>query len=173
MKAISLFAFLLVVIGPSWAEDPFTLVENLVSQHTQSPSAAPAMTLEQLEQIAMQANPEIRVASRRVAIAEAHIPGAGALEDPSFMYRGWQVPLKQPWNYNAAQNMFMIGQSFPGLGKRGLRSEIAGDEVQVAKAGLEAKKREIGTRARKAFYDLLRYADELRVHDEQVAIARQ
>ena len=79
MKAASLFAFLLAVIGPSWGEDPFTLAEHLLAQHAQTQSAAPAMTLKQLEQIAMQANPEIRVASRRVAIAEAHVPGAGAL----------------------------------------------------------------------------------------------
>jgi outer membrane protein TolC len=173
MKTISLLACALALASTLWAEDPFKSAESLLARHAHRQSAAQALTLEQVEQIAMQANPEVRVTARQVAIAEAHIPGAGALEDPSFMYRGWQVPLKQPWNYNSALNMFMLGQSFPGPGKRGLRSEIAGDEVQVAKAELEAKKREIGTRTRKAFYDLLRYVDELRVHDEQVAIARQ
>src|SRR5438045_4643308 len=89
------------------------------------------------------------------------------------MYRGWQVPLSQPWNYNSAMNMFMIGQSFPGPGKRGVRSQIAGDAVTIAKAELEAKKREISAGVRKGFYDLLRNADELKIHDEQVAIAKQ
>jgi outer membrane protein TolC len=70
-------------------------------------------------------------------------------------------------------NMFMVDQSFPGPGKRALRSEVATDAISVAKAELEAKKREISVAVRKAFYDLLRTADELKVHDEQVGIARQ
>jgi outer membrane protein TolC len=70
-------------------------------------------------------------------------------------------------------NMFMVGQSFPGPGKRALRSQVATDAIGVSKAELEAKKREVSAAVRKAFYDLLRSRDELRVHDEQVGIARQ
>lgn len=155
-------------------DDPFTAASRALPQeHSHANPAVRPLTLEQLEQIALQANPEIRLAARKVVTAEAHISGAGALEDPSFMYRGWQVPLSQPWNYNSAMNMFMIGQSFAGSGKRGLRSQIAGDAVAIARAELEAKKREISARVSMAFYGLLRNADELRIHDEQVAIARQ
>src|SRR5438132_8243706 len=57
--------------------------------------------------------------------------------------------------------------------KRALRLQVATDAISVTKAELEAKKREISAQVRKAFYDLLRTNDELRVHDEQVAIARQ
>jgi outer membrane protein TolC len=89
------------------------------------------------------------------------------------MYRGWQVPLAKPWDYNAAMNMFMVGQTFPGPGKRALRSLVANDGISIAKADLEARRREISAEVRKAFYDLLRTDDELRVHDQQVAIARQ
>ena len=41
-------------------------------------------------------NPEIHLAARKVAAAEAHVPLAGALDDPQAMYRGWQVPLTHP-----------------------------------------------------------------------------
>ena len=54
------------------------------------------LTLDEAERIALEENPEIHVAARRVAMAEAHIPAAGALDDPQFMYRGWQVPLNIP-----------------------------------------------------------------------------
>lgn len=156
------------------ADDPFAAASRSLPQtHSHASSAAPALTLAQLEQIALQANPEIRLSARKVAAAEAHIPGAGALEDPSLMYRAWQVPVTQPWNYNAAMNMFMVGQNFPGPGKRGLRSEIANDSVIVAKAELDQKKREIAAGVRKAFYGLLRSGDELKIHDEQAAIAKQ
>ena len=156
------------------ADDPYeAALTALPPQHAHaSPNVTP-ITVEQAEQIALQANPEIRVAARKVAMAEARVSGAGALDDPSVMYRGWQVPLTKPWDYNAAMNMFMIGQSFPGPGKRALRSQVAIDAISIAKGELEAKKREISAAVRKAFYDLLRSADELRVHDEQVGIVRQ
>ena len=156
------------------ADDPYEAALALLpQQHSHSKSNVPPITLDEAERIALQANPEIRVAARKVTTVEAHVSGAGALDDPSVTYRSWQVPLKQPWNYNAAMNMFMIGQTFPGPGKRALRSQIAGDAVTIAKSDLDAKKREVSAEVRKTFYDLLRNNDELRVHDEQVAIARQ
>jgi cobalt-zinc-cadmium efflux system outer membrane protein len=174
MKTV--FLFLLIFLAASFAaaaDDPYeSALRGMPQQHSHAKTNAPPLTLEQAEQIAMQANPEIRVTARKLAMAEAHVSGAGALEDPSLMYRGWQVPLRQPWNYNAAMNMFMVGQSFPGPGKRALRSQVATDAVRTAKAELEATKQSVSAQVRKAFYGLLRNADELRVHDEQVAIAR-
>jgi outer membrane protein, heavy metal efflux system len=175
MKVICICAFFFsVCVLASRAEDPFAAASRALPQeHSHAAHAVPALTLDELEQVALRANPEIKLAVRRVVTAETHVSGAGALDDPSLTYRGWQVPLSQPWNYNAAMNMFMVGQNFPGPGKRGLRSQIANDAVAVAKAELEAKRREVSAGVRKAFYDLLRNGDELKIHDEQVAIARQ
>jgi len=175
MKAFLMCVLVCVFAGVAIAAvDPYEAALTAMPQeHSHTSSNVPSITVEQAEQIALQANPEIRVAARKVAMAEAHISGAGALDDPSVMYRGWQVPLTKPWDYNAAMNMFMVGQSFPGPGKRALRSQVATDAINVVKAELAAKKREISAAVRKAFYDLLRTADELRVHDEQIGIARQ
>jgi outer membrane protein TolC len=175
MKVIFVCVFFFAVfIRAAQAEDPFeTASRALPQEHSHARPTVPSLSLEELERIALQANPEIKLAARRVVTTETHVSGAGALEDPWLMYRGWQVPLSQPWNYNAAMNMFMVSQNFPGPGKRGLRSQIANDAVSVAKAELEAKRREVSAGVRKAFYDLLRNADELKIHDEQVVIARQ
>ena len=175
MKAIFLWilvsAFATIAVA---ADDPYDVALSLLpQQHSHPTSNVTPITLDQAEQIALEANPEIRLAARKVGVAEAHVSGAGALDDPSVMFRSWQVPLSQPWNYNAAMTMFMVGQSFPGPGKRALHSQIAGDAVSIAHAELEAKKHEVAASVRKAFYDLLRSHDELTVHDEQVAIARQ
>jgi outer membrane protein TolC len=129
--------------------------------------------LEAAQSAALANNPEIRLAARRVAVAEARQPAAGALDDPSLMYRAWGVPLNAPYDLNQAQNMFMIGQNFPGPGKRALRSQVASEDIAIAKAGLEAVKRDVAWRVRSAFYTLLRNNEELRIHDEQVALARQ
>jgi outer membrane protein, heavy metal efflux system len=136
-------------------------------------SSGPALQLGEVEQIALAGNPEIHVAARRVAMAEAHVPTAGTLEDPQFMYRGWGVPLNKPWDYNAAQNMFMITQTLPGRGKRGLQSSIARSDVGQAKAELESARLKVRVEVRKAFSDLLLAQGETEIHDQHVDIARQ
>ena len=144
----------------------------LLPQH-HAAASGPALTLDEIERAALVGNPEILVAARRLAAVEAHVPQAGALDDPALMYRGWQVPLRQPWSYNAAQNMFMLSQTFPGFGKRSLRTSVAESGVAEAKAALEATRLDVRIRVRKAFYDLLRAEDGLRIHDEHVDIAHQ
>jgi cobalt-zinc-cadmium efflux system outer membrane protein len=175
MKVLRVFALILITANLALADDPFAESNILLSaatQHRQSPSVSP-VTLAELQEMAMRSNPEIRIAVRRLSVAQSRVPGAGALDDPTFMYRDWGTPLKKPWDLNQAQNMFMYSQTLPGPGKRGLRSEIAGKEAEVAKAELEAVRRDVSTRVSRAFYDLLRNNDELRIHDQQVIIARQ
>ena len=182
MKPIHVVLLVFVLLGSvrmSWTESaadgtdelPGTAV--LLPQHRALDGAGPAYTLDEVEDMALRGNPEIQVAARKMLAAEAHVPSAGALDDPSFMYRGWQVPLSQPWNYNAAQNMFMLSQTLPGRGKRALRTSVAEADVAEAKAALDATKLDIRIRIRKAFYDLLGAEDELRIHDEHIDIARQ
>ena len=155
------------------AENPFPAAEALLPQHQHAESSGPVLTLDEIEQMALVGNPEIRVAVRQLAVVKAHVPAAGALDDPFLMYRGWGDPLSQPWNYNTAQNMFMVSQTFPGFGKRGLRTDIARSDVTEAKAALENTRLNVRVQIQKAFYDLLRAQDELSIHDEHVAIARQ
>jgi outer membrane protein TolC len=182
MKALRVVLCLSLFLGseilsraqsPADGSDKLSAVASLLPQHHHSDVSGPIFDIEQIEKMALDANLEIRVAVRKVAVAEAHVPSAGALDDPSLMYRGWQVPLRQPWNYNAAQNMFMIGQTLPWPGKRGLRTNVAEAEVAEAKAALAVTKLDIRIRARKAFYDLLRAEDGLRIHDQHVDIAHQ
>ena len=166
------FVMCACVLGVA-AEDPFPAAEALLAQHRHSAASAPAFKLDEVEQMALAGNPEIRVAARQLAGAEARVPTAGALDDPFFMYRGWGVPLRRPWDYNAAQNMFMLSQTFPGFGKRGLRTDVARSDVTEAKEALNNTRLAVRVRVRKAFYDLLRAQNELRIHDEHIAIARQ
>jgi outer membrane protein TolC len=132
-----------------------------------------ALTLSEAERMALQRNPDIAIQARRVAMTEAGVPAAGSLDDPEFMYRGWGVPLNQPQNYNAAQNMFMVTQAFSGRGKRALRTDIAKSDVSEARDALDEIRLHVRIEVRKEFYDLLGAQDELRIHDEHEAIAKQ
>ncbi len=174
---VVLCAFILIssLYGQTPADDSHGLstVATLLPQHHAVDWAGPGLSLDEVERMALAENPEIRVAARRLAVVEAHVSAAGALDDPSVMYRGWSVPLRKPWDYNAAQNMFMFSQTFAGLGKRELRTSVAESDVAEAKAALEAVRLDVRVRVRKAFYDLLRAQDGLRIHDQHVDIARQ
>jgi cobalt-zinc-cadmium efflux system outer membrane protein len=145
----------------------------LLTRESAAQPSGPALTLDELERMALLRNPEVAVAAKRAAMAEASVPSAGALDDPQAMYRGWGVPLRQPWNYNQAQNMFMVTQALPGPGKRSLRTSVAASEVVEAKDQAAAVRLSVRVQVRKAFYDLLAAQDELRIHDEHVGIARQ
>jgi outer membrane protein TolC len=89
------------------------------------------------------------------------------------MYRGWGTPILEPWNLNQTQHMFMYSQTLPAAGKRALRYEAASLQADVSEAELDAVKLDIASKVRSAFYELLRNNDELRLHDEQIALTRQ
>ena len=176
---ISVFCILVAgVPGASRAQAPtetdgLSAIAALFEQHHEPEASSPALTLDEVERIALAENPEIAAAARRVAIAQAHVPAAGALDDPVAMYRGWGVPLEKPWDYNAAQTMFSVSQTLPGAGKRALRANVAESNVDVARAQLEQVRLEVRVRIHKAFDNLLLAQDELRIHDQHVDIARQ
>lgn len=156
------------------AKDPaFGSLPMLLSKAPTTPTDVVPLTLDEVERSALQANPEIEVAARRVAMARAHVPVAGALDDPMAMYRGWGVPLKKPWDYNAAQNMFSISQAFVSSSKRNLRTNVAQADVDQAQANLEAARLDVRVRVRKAFFDLLVSEEQSRIHAQHVAIAQQ
>ena len=130
------------------------------------------MSLEEIEREAMANNPEIHAAAARVAVAKAHAPVVGALDDPLLMYRNWGTPLEKPWDWNQAQHMLMYQQTLPGRGKRAARTEVANQQATESEAQIEVVKREVGVRVRKAYYDMLRSADEHRIHDQQMQLSK-
>src|SRR5262249_21553072 len=145
----------------------------LVQEHQPHRSNVPPMSLSEIEAAALQNNAEIKEMQERVRQAKAGVGTSTGFGDPSFMYWGWGTPIQRPWDVNQTQHMFMLSQTFPALGKRELRFEAANQGVDVAEAALEAMELDVAARVRAQFYELLRNDDELRLHDEQIALARQ
>ena len=137
------------------------------------PPRAQTMTLEEIEREAAANNPEIRAAEARAAVMKARTPAAGALDDPMVTYRNWGTPLEKPWDWNQAQHMLMYEQTLPGPGKRMARTEVANQQAAETEAQIEIVKREIAVRVRASYYDLLRSADEHRIHDQQMELSKQ
>src|SRR5213593_2250910 len=145
----------------------------LVQEHELHRSHVAPLMLAGIEATALENNREIAAMKERVTLAKAGITPATAIDDASFTYRAWVTPLLAPWNVNQTQHMFMFSQTLPAAGKRELRYEAASQAVEVAEAQLEATKLDVTARVRGTFYELLRNQDELRLHDEQIALARQ
>lgn len=176
MKSRSVVLFLVLAGAMAWAQGPLDGAEKVLQAAAGSMPAeknAEPITLDEALAAAMRDNAEIRAAERQVAAAQSQKPIAGALDDPQLMVKSWGVPLRQPWNANQSQNMIMYAQSLPGPGKRALRTQVAAEDVAIAQAALAARQRDVASRVRKSYLDLLRNADEMRVHDDQVALARQ
>jgi outer membrane protein TolC len=164
---------LLFAVWPLAAQqDAAAAADALLAQHHLE-TGAPTYTLDDLEAAALASNPELKAVAARVAVLDARVPQAGALDDPMFQARVWGVPLAHPWDLNQSQNMLMISQALPGPGKRGLADRIARGDVAISREQLEAQRRDVMLQVRKAYYDLLRNRDELLLHDRQVGLARQ
>jgi outer membrane protein TolC len=136
-------------------------------------SAAASLSVDEAVAEARQANPEIRAAVRRLSLVQLKITTARSLDDPMLEVRDWSTPLREPWDLNQAQLMFMLQQTFPSRQKRDLRAKLAGDDAGVAAEDLEALRQEVDASVRKACADLMRNADEMKLHDRQAALLKE
>jgi outer membrane protein TolC len=136
------------------------------------PAAVP-MSVDEAVALALQANPEIRAAVRRLSLAQLKITTARSLDDPMFMVRDWDTPLRQPWDLNQAQMMFSLQRSFLSRQKRDLHAKVAGDDAEVASSELESVRQEVTVEVRKACADLLRNTDEMKLHNRQASLLKE
>jgi outer membrane protein TolC len=122
---------------------------------------------------ALQSNPEIRAAVRRLSLAQLKTGTARSLDDPMLMMRDWDTPLRKPWDLNQAQLMVSLQQTFPDRQKRDLRAKLAEDDAGVAAIDLETLRQGVSAEVRKLCAELMRNADEMKVQDRQVSLLKE
>jgi outer membrane protein TolC len=138
-----------------------------------APSAAASITVEDAVSAALEANPQIHVAVRRLTLAQSRTATARSLDDPMLMVRDWDTPLRQPWDLNQAQMMVSLQQTFMSRQKRNLRARIAGDDAEIAASELESLRQEVAAEVRKACADLKRNGEEMRLHERQASLLKE
>ncbi len=131
------------------------------------------LSVEEAVAEALLSNPELRAAVRRLSLAQLKTTTAHSLDDPMLMVRDWDTPLRKPWDLNQAQTMFMLQQSFLNKEKRNVRANVAGDDANVAASELESLQQEVSVDVRKSCADLMRNADEMKLHDRQAALLKE
>lgn len=138
-----------------------------------APAAAVPITVEDAVAAALDANPQIHAAVRRLTLARSKTATARSLDDPMLMVRDWQTPLRQPWDLNQAQVMVSIQQTLVNKQKRDMRATVAGDDAEMAASDLESLRQDVAAQVRKACADLNRNAEEMKLHDRQSSLLKE
>jgi outer membrane protein TolC len=139
-----------------------------------NPDAATAsLSVDEAVAAALESNPEIRAAVRRLSLAQLKTATARSLDDPMLMMRDWDTPVTKPWDLNQAQLMVSLQQTFPSRQKRDQRAKVAQDDAGVAAFDLETLRQEVSAEVRKLCIDLMRNADEVRLQARQSSLLKE
>jgi cobalt-zinc-cadmium efflux system outer membrane protein len=131
-----------------------------IENQTPQPSAETAITLEELVREALEKNPGIKSAARRVRAMRARIPQARSLPDP-VVSGGWMGDIVPPFGvqegFPPSARSISATQEIPFPGKLKLRGEIADREAEAAWWEYESTRRQVVADVKVAYYDYFYY----------------
>lgn len=149
----------------------FSLVLALASSASAAQVAAPPLPgapsrpggleadplLTTLIQQARASRPELAQARSRLEAQRERVPQAGALPDPTLTLGLQNDGFKaiEIGRMEASWGILMASQTFPWLGKRGLRSELASLEARAAQADLARAELSLRAEVERGYLDLL------------------
>ena len=95
---------------------------------------------------------------RQVEAKQARVPQAGALPDPMLisgvLNEGRPIPFETLGTKDFSEVYVGVSQDLPYPGKRGLRENVAREEVTAAKWAYEAVRRSVAAQVAETYYDL-------------------
>jgi cobalt-zinc-cadmium efflux system outer membrane protein len=154
------FALLTVVVlstGPAQAQTP--------------PSTAPAITLEQLEQLALQNNPTGAAATAGIDAARARTRQAGAFPNPVVGYSGEEI--KTGDLDRRGEHGFFVEQTIPLGGKLRLSRNVFQKTIEQAEAVRDLQRLRILSSVRQAYYSVLLTERRIEVQERLAALASE
>lgn len=144
------------------------ITAQVVIGETPAASDESTLTVDDVVRTALAKNPAVQSAAHGVAAQRAKVPQASALPDPTFGV-GWMgnprpfsVQTGDPSSYRSVSAMQMV--PFPG--KRSLRGQIAGKEVDASQWDLEAVRRRVVEEVKAAYYDYWYYDKAIRTTEQ-------
>jgi len=132
------------------------------------------LTLSELVAQALENNPEIQEAKRKVESVHGKAGQATYLEDPEVNLEAWGIPLNRPLSFRSS-NPILVGlrQKLPFFGKRALQSEMAGQEVRMAEEEVRAKEIDIAAKVRSVHAESFMAAKTVEINRELLELMRQ
>ena len=139
---------------------------------TAPPQAASAITLQELEQIAVENNPTVRAAQSAVDAARARARQAGAWPNPLVGYAADELTPQHDGNPRGTHGVF-IEQAIPLGGKLRLGRAVFDRTADEALARAELQQRRILSSVRTVFYQLLTAQRRIEVHERLAALGSE
>ncbi|MBI1929220.1 TolC family protein [Candidatus Poribacteria bacterium] len=136
------------------------------------PGTEHLFTLDQLLEVALRENPDLRAAQQSWEAAKARIPQAKALDDPQIGMMFNQVPQGNTNPLEPNNSLYRLQQMIPFPGKRSLRGQVAEKGADQASALYKAKERELISNVKVAYYDLYLAEKAIQINNENVQLAR-
>jgi cobalt-zinc-cadmium efflux system outer membrane protein len=152
----------------------FLTIVYAASGEAQDLNRQTTLSLSQAIAEALEKNPELQAARKKVDSVRAKAAQAGYLEDPELNLQAWAVPLNHPVRFRSA-NPIIIGmrQKFPFFGKLGLKEEIAAQEVQMSLQDLRSKEVEVITHVKTTYAALFIAERSVEINRELLELTRQ
>jgi outer membrane protein TolC len=136
-------------------------------------AATVSLSVDEAVAAALESNPDIHAAVRRLSLAQMKTATARSFDDPVLMMRDWNTPVAKPWDLNQAQLMVSLQQTFPSHLKRDARAKLMEDDAGVAAFDLETLRQEVTVEVRKLCVDLIRNADEVGLEARQRSLLKE
>lgn len=140
-------------------------------QPQQPPPAPTPITLEQLEQLALQNNPTGAAAAAGIDAARGRTRAAGAWPNPVIGYAGEEI--KTGDLDRRGEHGFFIEQTIPLGGKLGLSQNVLQKTVEQAEAVRDLQHLRILSSVRQAYYAVLLIERRLEVQERLAALASE
>lgn len=131
-----------------------------------APVPSRAVTLAEVIQLAIEANPELSAARREVEAAEGARIQAGVYQNPTLL-----VELEDQ-RRDTRTTTVLLSQPFELGGKRGARMEAADRAVDVARVQLEGRQADLRANATAAYFATLIAQDRVRLAQASLDLAR-
>ncbi|MGH9774792.1 MAG: TolC family protein [Candidatus Acidiferrales bacterium] len=152
MKSYWKIILVLACVGTITILSPAIRAQESAAQGNPAQAATPAVTLDQLEQMAAAGNPTLKQASAGVRAAAGKSRQAGLWPNPTVGYAGEEI---RGGSFGGGQHGFFIQQDIVLGGKLGLSQKIFQAEGKQAEAEVEEQRMRVENGVRVAFYRTL------------------
>jgi outer membrane protein, heavy metal efflux system len=131
------------------------------------------VTLTDLLREAAATNPELVALRRQIDVFRQRPAQERGLAPPVAEAQIWQWPINTLNPANTNMYMFMVGQDFPGRGKRDLRAAVAEKDIALAESDVTIRARQIVNDIKQAYASLFIARKAIDVHLASVELLRQ
>jgi len=127
------------------------------------------LTLDDLEQMALESNPTLAQARMALRAAQGGYVQAGLYPNPGIGYAGGDIGLEG----TPGQQGMVVGQEFVTAGKRRLGRAVASHEVQQAHYAWESQRMRVLNDVRTGYYEVLMAQKMIEANEEMVRIGEK